>query len=122
MYYLYIGISKFILGNDLISKVISLTNFDLDALISGTFKNVLPQRLEVFYLDDIKGHFHNIISDMNTAGGYPNELIQLSLSIYNDMECLIDKMNGHVGHNKTVFSKLIKLRLPNMEEFGSIMP
>ncbi|KAI9086834.1 hypothetical protein K1719_031157 [Acacia pycnantha] len=114
-YHIEIGTSRFTLENDLSSKVISLNDFDFDALPSETIKSILTQKLEVFYLNNIKGHFRDIIPNIIPAEGeYMKELIELSLSNSDNIECLIDNMNHQLSHDKTVFSKLLKLRLSDM--------
>ncbi|KAI9086877.1 hypothetical protein K1719_031200 [Acacia pycnantha] len=112
-YHLEIGTSRFTLENDLISRFLSLNDFHFDLFSQKkTPKNILPRKLEVFYLNNMKGDLSSIIPDLIPAKGEcANELIELSLSNSDDIIFLIDNMHFRRSHDTTAFSKLLKLRL-----------
>ncbi|KAK4275784.1 hypothetical protein QN277_018809 [Acacia crassicarpa] len=115
-YHLEIGTSRFTLENDSSSKFLSLNDFAIDSLSSKTLQeNILAGRLEVFYLNNMKGFLSSIVPDLIPAEGEcTSELIELSLCNSENIIWLIDNMHYPLSHDETVFSKLLKLRLSDI--------
>ncbi|KAK4259745.1 hypothetical protein QN277_006046 [Acacia crassicarpa] len=108
-YHLEIGTSRFTLENDLSSKFLSLNDFCFDSLSSRTLcQNILARKLEVFYLNNVKGYLSSIVPDLIPAEGEcTNELIEFSLSKSHNIIFLMQLSS----HDTTVFSKLHTLRI-----------
>ena len=115
-YHLEIGNSKHHLKNDYITKFMSINGLNIPPS-NEEMKN-MAQKLEVLSLENAQGDCKNIFPDMiPIERECMNVLTELLIYDSDSIECLIDTTNHPPHQARSVFSRLIKLRIIHMENF-----
>ncbi|XP_028803935.1 uncharacterized protein LOC114759006 isoform X2 [Neltuma alba] len=118
-YHLEVGSSIHTLGNDFVTKFISINGFNIPVSNEG-MKN-MAQKLEVLFLENVQGDFKNIFPSMiPIKKECMKELTEFLLHGSDNIECFIDTTNHQLFQATTVFSRLLKLRIKTMKCFKAL--